>query len=147
RSPRVALRRPPVGSGVDGQEREGQRRTAPLPQRSGGITRDREEVRVEAAGASPPRRRIRTGPAAPRRSVCAPAAGACSPECSPPSFLRGVPMFRAFPFRSPFSGTRRRKAARRPAVRALAVELLEDRSLPSLFGPQTSFAAGSGPIS
>jgi hypothetical protein len=44
------------------------------------------------------------------------------------------------------SPCRRRGARRRPATRVPTLELLEDRSLPSLFGPPTLFRAGSEPL-
>ncbi len=50
-------------------------------------------------------------------------------------------------FRRGPTSSSRRAPRRRPAPRVPALEVLEDRSLPSLFGPPTSFAVGLTPYS
>src|SRR6266849_6278270 len=92
----------------------------------------------ELAGESQPRRRTLTGPASPRRSVCAPGSLAFSLYRRPLSRRRYIMWFpswhrpRTAPSAHPRSKRLRRQATRaRQAVPRLQVEQLEERWCPS----------------
>src|SRR6266545_624912 len=83
---------------------------------------------MEAAGEAWRPGRVLTGPASPRRSVCAPGAMAFSTDRGPPSFFLGVTMIR-FSSRH-FGFTAATRSNRRPHF-APRLEALEDRTVPT----------------
>src|SRR5262249_45194004 len=121
---------------------------SPLPERGGGSARDQEEVEVssKAAGASQPRRRIRTGPAKPRRSVCAPMALAFSLYRRPVVERRSIMWFSSWLRNQTSNRAPKGRAQHRPPRFRPRLEALEDRSLPSTLTVLNSADSGPGSL-
>src|SRR5262249_50560340 len=107
------------------------------------------EVGSKAAGESQPQRRILTGPAKPRRSVCAPTALASSLYRRPPPKRSNIMHLLSWLQQRPFGQLHNRPGRKhRPTAQYRPrLELLEDRTLPSAvsFSAPVSYAVGSYP--